>query len=271
MLPVRRSPDPESNKAFEEDRPRKGETNLAWIQRGRAADPAFFGAGDVILLGGSSLSDFRIRIAQSHARHDLTPSYWSLAGILDANDLVLTAPLWPLLAPDRVPLSNGIQAIPLSKFDSPRAWPNVAVVRFPGVQMDPVDAVTRLREQRSIIDIPTLILPWLGFVWGAGSVGNPLLNGFGVPSAVLVETAFGMAEVELTPGLAAASSCPEAIYQAAKWWSGYYENTAGLQTTDEHPPGPTVEEPPIAPPINPVGCYLLRQRQATYVEPKPIE
>ena len=205
--------------AFDEDKQGGAESNLSWIQRWRADSAAFFGAGDVILLGGSSLTDFRIRIAQSHARHDLTPSYWSLVGIVDANDQVLTAPLWPLLEPDRVPMSNGIQSIPLSTFDDPAAWPNIGVIRFPGVQQDPVDCVTRLREQRSIIDIPTLILPWLGFVWGAGAAGNPLLNGFGLPSAVLVETAFGIAEVELTPGLAAASSCPEAIYQAARWWS----------------------------------------------------
>ena len=288
MLPVRKSPDAEANAAFIEDKQRARETNLSWIRRWRADSAAFFGAGDVILLGGNSLSDFRIRVAQSHIRHDLTPSYWSLVGILDANDMVLTAPLWPLLAPDRVPLSNGIQAIPLSTFDNPARWPNIGVIRFPGVQLDPVDCVTRLREQRSIIDIPTLILPWLGFVWGAGTGGNPLLNGFGVPSAVLVETAYGMAEVELTPGLAAASSCPEAIYQAARWWTGYYTETAGTQTTGTQTTGTEttgtqttgtqttgtqttgkveVEEPPT----HPAGRYLLRQRQATYAEPKPIE
>jgi hypothetical protein len=267
MLPVRQSPDAEPNWALHEDDQRAGETNLAWIQRWRADSAAFFGAGDVIMLGGSSLTDFRIRIAQSHARHDLTPSYWSLVGILDANDMVLTAPLWPLIEPDRMPLSNGIQAIPLTTFDDPAAWPNIAVIRFPGTQLDPVECVARLRNQRSIIDIPTLILPWLGFVWGAGSAGNPLLNGFGLPSAVLVETAFGIAEVELTPGLAAASSCPEAIYQAGKWWTGFYTTTAEPQGTGSRRRRKKVEEPPT----HPTGRYLLRQREATYVEPKPIE
>jgi hypothetical protein len=267
MLPVRQSPDAEPNWAFHEDNERAGETNLAWIQRWRADSAAFFGAGDVIMLGGSSLTDFRIRIAQSHARHDLTPSYWSVVGIVDANDMVLTAPLWPLIEPERVPLSNGIQALPLSTFDDQAAWPNIAVIRFPGTQLDPVECVARLRRQRSIIDIPTLILPWLGFVWGAGSAGNPLLNGFGLPSAVLVETAFGIAEVELTPGLAAASSCPEAIYQAAKWWTGFYTTTAGPPTTGSRRRRKNVDEPPT----HPTGRYLLRQREATYVEPKPIE
>jgi hypothetical protein len=62
-----------------------------------------------------------------------------------------------------------------------------------------------------------------------------------------------MAEVELTPGLATASSCPEAIYQAAKWWHRYYEQSAGAEEDDAS--------------HHPVGRYLLRQTEATYVEP----
>ena len=73
--------------------------------------------------------------------------------------------------------------------------------------------------------------------------------------------------MELTPGLAAASSCPEAIYQAAKWWSGYYQQTAGPQTTGTRRRRKKVDEPPT----HPTGRYLLRQREATYVEPKPVE
>ena len=61
MLPVRKSPDAEPNSAFDEDKQGGAETNMSWIQRWRADSAAFFGAGDVILLGGSSLSDFRIR------------------------------------------------------------------------------------------------------------------------------------------------------------------------------------------------------------------
>jgi len=83
-----------------------------------------------------------------------------------------------------------------------------------------------------------------------------------VPSAVLVETAFAMAEVELTPGLAAASSCPEAIYQAAKWWTGYYEKTAGYDEAAGTKPQGDAEA------INPVGRFLLRQPQASYLEPE---
>ena len=91
------------------------------------------------------------------------------------------------------------------------------------------------------------MLSWLAFVWGAGNGPNPLVNGSGLPSAVLVEIAFGIAEVELTPGLASASSCPEAIYQAAKWWHHFYADAAGA--TDD--PGARLADRPLrAPPAH---------------------
>lgn len=256
MLPVRQSPDTDSNADFVKDERATRQRNAAWIQEWRAKEADFCSPGDVVLLGGRSVADFRVRVAQSHARHDLTPSYWSLVGVVDEDrESILTAPLWPLQSPDRVPVSNGIRTLPLADFDDAVAWPNIGIVRFPGTRQKPVECVKRLAKQRSIIDVPTLILPWLGFIWGAGAAGNPLLNGYGLPSAVLVEAAFGLAEVELTPGLATASSCPEAIYQAAKWWSGFYQQASGRRRskTARHP----------------VGRYKVRQREASYLEPTP--
>jgi hypothetical protein len=34
----------------------------------------------------------------------------------------------------------------------------------------------------------------------------------------------GAAGFDLTPGLESRASCPEAIWQAAKWWHKYYED-----------------------------------------------
>ena len=61
------------------------------------------------------------------------------------------------------------------------------------------------------------MLPWLAFLWGVSGSTNPLLSGTGLPSSAFVETVFAMAGFELTPGLSSASSCPEAIWQSAKW------------------------------------------------------
>jgi hypothetical protein len=262
MLPVRRAPTSTSNAAFVKERlpaapptvaGPEAETNLAWLARARTSDKRFGSPGDVVLLGGASLADFRLRVAQSHIRDDLTPSYWSLVGVLDAGDQVLTAPLWPLLAPEIVPITNGIRSLPLGDFDDPAEWPNIAIVRFPSARKPPVECVDELRKQRSMIDIPALVLHWLAFVWGAGSAPNPLVGGSGIPSAVMTEAAFGLAEVELTPGLAAASSCPEAIYQSAKWWHDFYELAAGGRRRRTN---------------RPIGQYVIRATTPGYGEPQ---
>jgi hypothetical protein len=256
MLPVRRSGATTVNSQFVEVKAKARESNLAWMNRVCDQVEGLTSPGDIILLGGSSLAEFRVRVAQSHVRDDLTPSYWSLVGVLDEGDTLLTAPLWPLAPPHIVPARNGIERLALSHFDDPDAWPNVAVIHFQARStITPVEAVASLAGQRSIVDLPTLILDWLAYVWGTGTGPNPLVNGSGLPSAVLVETAFGIAQVELTPGLASASSCPEAIYQAAKWWHEFYADTAG--------------EGVDAAKAWPAGRFALRQRAATYREPDP--
>jgi hypothetical protein len=260
MLPVRRSTSTVANSRFKEIDAEPGERNVAWITRACHPVRGLGSTGDVILFGGSSLADFRIRVAQSHVRDDLTPSYWSLVGVRDEEDNLLTAPIWPLSPPDYVPKMNGIMKLPLQHFDDPELWPNVGVIRFPldRKRPQPVDRLRSLVGQRPIVDIPSLTLQWLAFVWGTGNAPNPLIANHGLPSAVLVETAFGMAEIELTPGLASSSSCPEAIYQSAKWWHEFYADVAGATGSTASGSWPT-------------GRYALRQKAATYREPDPPE
>ena len=74
-----------------------------------------------------------------------------------------------------------------------------------------------------MLDAQDLLLRWLAFIWGVGRTGNPLLDGQGIPSAAMLEVIFGAVGFDLTPGLESRSSCPEAIWQAAKWWHEYYE------------------------------------------------
>src|SRR5947209_6989977 len=47
----------------------------------------------VILIGGSSLADFRVRVAQSSLRGDMLPSFWSQAGILLGEGMFVSVPL----------------------------------------------------------------------------------------------------------------------------------------------------------------------------------
>ena len=74
---------------------------------------------------------------------------------------------------------------------------------------------------------------------------------------MLIETAFGLVDVELTPGLASAASCPEAIWQSVKWWQDFYTQAVAGKAAGTEPTRTT----------SPWGHYLVRQRQASYLEP----
>ena len=232
--------------------------NVAWLRRARQRH-GIGERGDVILLGGTSIVDFRVRVAQSHARSDLTPSYWSTVGLMADARSFIGVPLGSGAEPSLVPATNGIATMALTEFDDPDRYPNIAVVRFPGATSPVLDEIDGLRTQRTIADLPTLIVAWLGYAWGTAGSANPLIEGTGLPSAVLVETAFGLVDVELTPGLAAAGSCPEAIWQSVKWWQDFYtQAVAGLSAG---------AEPTRA--TSPWGHYQIRQRQASYLDPVP--
>jgi hypothetical protein len=246
MISIRYSPTKKPNATLNEVEHSRDETNSQWLARNNLNE-------GVILLGGNSLAHFRIRSAQAHLRSDLLPSYWSLAGLLVDAQTFVTVPLDLSGDISRVPQENGVQTCYLSDYDDPARFPNIAVVRFTEDTHMIHDDLKRLMTQRSIIDIPSLILPWLGYVWGASDYGNPLLKGTGLPSAVFVETMYGIGGVELTPGLSSSSSCPEAIWQSAKWWHDFYVETSsaveGQATT-----------------ISPTGSYALGQRSAAVVE-----
>lgn len=279
MIPSRRSFATHDNPDLEPVSLRKGERRPSL---GRCIREVVGGkkevAGTILLLGGTDLTHFRLRIAQSHVRSDTTPSYWSHIGIVmphskDKLSLV-EVPLDPPRGFSRMPETNGIQTYLRypdndNEYDNTTRFPNVAVVRFP-IKADPdmtldgtvKKAIRRIQAERGLLDLTAMILPWLGFVWGAGTPGNPLLAGNGIPSAAFVEAVFAAMGMELTPGLESRASCPEAIWQAAKWWHSHYETISPAATgkkSGEHAPKAGHENCPY-------GKYWLGQPHAAIVE-----
>ena len=243
MIPTRESTATTANARLEELAPNDGEGNRDWFARSPWKD-------GIIMLGGASLVDFRVRVAQSHLRGDLSPSYWSLCGIvLDEQGRFLTAPLQPRDISD-VPETNGVRTLTLRDVDDPERWPNIAVVRF-AAQSEPVVAKAgHIAQRRTLIDLPRLVVRWLAYAWATGAGDNPLAESEGLPSAAFVEAAYALADIELTPGLSSAASCPEAIWQAVKWWHEYYMDSQQMGTAR------------ASGPIVPEGVYGLRQRSA---------
>jgi hypothetical protein len=240
MIPIRHSPATTPSDLLQETPAQDGISNRQWLSDLGATH-------GILMLGGSSVTHFRIRVAQSQLRNDLSPSYWSLAGLLEEGDTFLSVPLDLRTDGSDIPSTNGIHTCRIEDYDDPQRFPNIAVLRFTNDPAPIRENVERIKAQRSVIDLPSLMLPWLGYMWGAGRAGNPLLEGHGLPSAVFVETAYGIAGIELTPGLSSAASCPEAIWQTAKWWRQFYEGTPrGGSTTATAPTGHYMVRQPAA-------------------------
>jgi len=248
MLSMRASTATAPNGGVVEQRPKRGEKNTAWLAR------AGIDQG-VVLLGGATLADVRVRFAQSLIRDDLTPSSWSSAALV-LGETLLTVPLDPGEDVSSVPAANAIRMLPLDAIDDPERYPNVAVIAFAVPGGDALaEAASDVRRQRGLIDLPGLLVAWLGWIWGVHDA-NPLVAGQGVPSAAFVEAVHAVADIELTPGLASASSCPEAIWQSARWWGDYYRESsrvaaAGMTRSAGH-----------AQPQVPAGAYTVRQPAA---------
>lgn len=257
MISIRQSNADKANSKLEEVKAEPNETNSAWLARTGAKD-------GVLLIGGASLTHFRIRVAQSHARADLKPSSWSLAGILVNESTFLSVPLELSGDSEDIAQGNGIQICRISDYDDPERFPNIAVLRFTrdtekilaNYELLGGNKAEKKPAQRTIIDLPTLMIPWLSFIWICGKASNPLTDGLGLPSAAFVETVYGIAGIELTPGLASATSCPEAIWQAAKYWHLFYKEAA--KTDNSRNAAQQV----------PTGKYAVRQKAAAADWPK---
>jgi hypothetical protein len=212
----------------------RNQTNLAWLQRALKGKGRKGGGSPLlVLLGGSDPMSFRLRVAQSQARHDLTPSSWSHVVLVEPVEGELTsATAWEIsLDPaggfGYPPPTNAVQRANLSRYDDAGRFPNIALLQVP-LEVAPVrDALQRFMRQRAAMDAVALVTQWLPYGWGAGRATNPLLDGVGLPSAAMVEMVLGAAGFELTPGIASAASCPEAIWQAARWWHEYHGREDG--------------------------------------------
>lgn len=269
---ISRSPSVTPNPKLIEKKPEKGEGNRKWLAGLGEQGGVKLDENGIILIGGGSLADFRVRVAQSAARSDMFPSFWSLCGILLAGGILASVPLdlrsreTPPARRRRdnddvsgIPKCNGVRMCSLDEYDDPKRFPNVAVVRFAKAHQDVHDHIKRLQTDRGIIDLTALMLQWLGFVWGTSGSVNPLSQGAGLPSAAFVETVFAMAGFELTPGLSSASSCPEAIWQSVKWWTGFYEGaTADAKSK--------LDDSAKAIPMTPEGFFAIRQKETAIVE-----
>jgi hypothetical protein len=239
MVRQARSTTTKSNPAFialargaRENNSKWGERAVREMRTGGSSDWTY-----VVLLGGNDTMSFRLRVAQSHLRRDLLPSYWSESILVDLrHDTVADAQAIhvPLFQPEGrafATRTNGVVVRPLRDFDDPEAYPNIALIALPVPQADILERVERFRKSRSTLDSLEHVLRWLAFAWGAARTPNPLHDNYGLPSACMLEVVTAAANFDLTPGLEARASCPEAIWAAARHWQDYFQQFRGAVPT----------------------------------------
>jgi hypothetical protein len=211
---------------FVEVKRKSGQDNLAWIRENikDGSDQTM-----LVMVGGKSPTSFRLRMAQSHVRSDLMPSYWSHVMLLDklADDFGKTKIYEISLEPSEgfgfpVP-ENAVQTGKLREYARRSEYPNLAVLNVPVKYSEVLTALEKFKMQRAVLDSVDLVVHWLAYIWGVARSANPLLDGLGTPSSAMLEIVIGACGFDLTPGLESRSSCPEAIWQAARWWHDYYK------------------------------------------------
>jgi hypothetical protein len=215
---------------------RGDEDNVAWGERA-VADMNTEGPRNwtyVALLGGADTLSFRLRVAQSHLRADMQPSYWSDAVLVELatgkrpldNAQAVSVPLAQPDAPRYAPEYNGVVRRPLHEFADSAVFPNIALIALPIEQAKIMHRVQTFERGRSTLDALEHVLRWLAFAWGVARTGNPLHENYGIPSACMLETVCAAENFDLTPGLESRASCPEAIWSAALYWHEFYMKTS---------------------------------------------
>jgi hypothetical protein len=191
----------------------------------------------VILFGGCDRAAFRLRLAQAHVRDDLWPSHWSHVVLLGSQqDDFSKTEIYEISLQMRQGFElsidlNGLQSNAVSRYGRAEVYPNICVLRLeiqmaawlqpPSPQVASV--LDMFRRQRAVLDAPELVLRWLAFLWGVGHTLNPLFEGHGVPSAVMIDAILSGVGFDISPSVDSRLSSPESFWQTAKWWHDFYK------------------------------------------------
>ena len=215
------------------------ESNVDWLAR---ASSEVRGSGTyVVLLGGRRAAALRLRVAQSHVRHDMTPSHWHHAVLLQSDGQLDDAsrgwhvPMEPDMPLGFPPGTNGVQEVRLDAFQDATTYPNIALLSIPVDLARIHTAVATFAKHRTAMDLSELLAAWLAYSWGVGRSENPLAAGLGIPAGVMIEAVMAAAGIELSPNMPTRGTCPEIFWQAATWWHKYYESRRALRISADDP------------------------------------
>ncbi|HWC76684.1 MAG TPA: hypothetical protein VG778_04440, partial [Blastocatellia bacterium] len=145
MIKILSSTATKPSTSFTDQQRKKGEDNLQWLIRNLPSEDR----SHLVMVGGKSPTDFRLRVAQSHLRHDMAPSHWShafLLGKIGKNAASATAHEISLQPQDGFgfpPPTNGVQKGKVGRYANPDEYPNIAVLGVPVAQDEVLKALDR--------------------------------------------------------------------------------------------------------------------------------
>jgi hypothetical protein len=187
----------------------------------------------VLLVGGSDWRSLGLRHAQATLRFDRRPSAWSHAALIldwDGDNVARSSGVEASLDPEQpqlhVPERDGVTAFSLRRYFDALHYPNVCLAAFtPPAGPEGESGLARISEaarnpQRDGIRFPVwdAFGAWHHYLYQPYKCRNPLLDGLGVPSALLCEAALEAAGVPAAPGATEIQIAPEHLWATFKHW-----------------------------------------------------
>jgi hypothetical protein len=216
-----------------------------WISKNTDELSAAEDAAFVVLLGATDLVGFRLRVAQSSFRSDALPGFFSHAALAIRRAKKLSLFHVPLTSatPGSVPARNGIEPLALASLDSVSGlYANLAVLHIPVASTSDLEtAVQNLGRARLSDDLVSPIPAWLAYAWLSNGASNPLLAGQGIPAAMFVESCLTACDIDIVAGVSQRIVCPEAIWQAARFWSKSLPEATGRYELRQQQAAATLE------------------------------
>lgn len=243
MYAIRGSTAASENEALvERERTGTGPTaNVEWVA-GCLADLRATGEDEtlVLLLGGRSAYDFRVRVAQSHLRGDMSPSHWSHTALVDAvGEPVGATVLREVSLEPRgsvgCPATTNTVIHAARLVRRPRAGAQHrgpqragAALRVAGAQrgrgparadLGPRAAHPAAGRRRPAGAAAAVA----GLRVGRGALGRPAPRRRRAAVGGDDRDAGQRGRLDLTPGLDSRAATPEGFWQTARWWHTYFE------------------------------------------------
>jgi hypothetical protein len=182
----------------------------------------------ILLVGGSSLADSRVRLAQAAIRLDERPSPWSHVALVldvDSKDVRASTGAEIRLSPPSTtgPERSYVSFFRLGDYADDAAFPNLGVVSVEVRTGSGLGARVReraLRRNPAYDDRPVgaVLSAWNAYLFDPTRRTNPLLENVPHPGAAYLDFVFAGSGLDLTPAARSPAVSPEHLWATLRYF-----------------------------------------------------